>query len=55
MANVGVLSNYFRWGSIQDVVRETYVPNHVGTPSEADLPFGVALGPFGPGAVIAAP
>ena len=49
MANVGVLSNYFRWGSIHDVVHETYVPNDVGTPSEAALPPGVGLGPFGPG------
>ena len=55
VANVGVLSNYFRWGSIHDVVHETYVPNDVGTPSEAALPPGVGLGPFGPGAIIPAP
>jgi prepilin-type N-terminal cleavage/methylation domain-containing protein len=50
-----VLTNYFRWGSIRDVLHETYVPNAVGTPSEADLPAGVRLGPFGPGAAIPAP
>jgi len=54
VASVSVLSNYFRWGSINDVVHETYVPNVIGTPSEAILPPGVALGPYGPGAVILA-
>ena len=53
--DISVLSNYFRWGSIHDVVHETYVPNDVGTPCEADLPPGVRLGSFGPGAVIPAP
>jgi hypothetical protein len=53
--DISVLSKYFRWGSIRDVLNETYVPNAVGTPSEADLPPGVRLGPFGPGAVIPAP
>jgi prepilin-type N-terminal cleavage/methylation domain-containing protein len=55
MNDITVLSNYFRWGSIHDVLNETYVPNAVGTPSEADLPAGVRLGPFGPGAAIPAP
>ena len=55
IASVTVLSNYFRYGSIHDVLHETYVPNVVGTPAEADLPPGVRLGPFGPGAVIPAP
>jgi prepilin-type N-terminal cleavage/methylation domain-containing protein len=55
VTDIGVLSNYFRWGAIRDVVHETYVPNAVGTPCEADLPPGVALGPYGPGAVIPAP
>jgi prepilin-type N-terminal cleavage/methylation domain-containing protein len=50
-----VLSNYFRWGTIQDVVHETYVPNPVGTASQAYLPPGIALGPYGPGAPIPAP
>lgn len=53
--NVNVLSNYFRWGGIQDVFHETYVPNAVGIPCQAYLPPGVALGPFGPGAAIPAP
>ena len=53
--DITVLSNHFRWGGIQDVLRETYVPNPVGTPSQANLPPGVGLGPFGPGAAIPAP
>ena len=55
IADITVLSNYFRWGTIHDVVHETYVPNAIGIASEADLPAGVALGPFGPGAVIPSP
>ena len=55
VADITVLSNYFRWGSIRDVLHETYVPNAIGTPSEADLPAGVRLGLFGPGAAIPAP
>ena len=54
ITDISVLSNYFRWGSIQDVLHETYVPNAVGIPSQANLPPGVALGPYGPGAVIPA-
>ena len=50
--DISVLSNYFRNGSIIDVIHESYVPNPVGTNSQANLPPGVALGPFGPGAVI---
>jgi prepilin-type N-terminal cleavage/methylation domain-containing protein len=53
--DITVLSNYFRWGTIHDVLRETYVPNAIGTRSEAVLPPGVSLGPFGPGAAIPAP
>jgi prepilin-type N-terminal cleavage/methylation domain-containing protein len=52
---LSVLSNYFRSSSLRDVIRETYVPNPVGTPSEAVLPPGVSLGSFGPGASIPAP
>ena len=52
--SVVVLSNYLRWGGIQDVLHETYVPNAVGTRSEAQLPAGVKLGAFGPGALISA-
>lgn len=55
IADINVLSNYFRWGVIQGVVHETYVPNPVGTPPQANLPPGVALGPYGPGAAIPAP
>ena len=53
--SVSVLSNHFRWGGIQDVLHETYAPNAVGTRPEAQLPAGVKLGPFGPGASIPAP
>jgi prepilin-type N-terminal cleavage/methylation domain-containing protein len=53
--SVVVLSNYFQWGGIQDVLHETYVPNAVGMRSEAQLPVGVKLGAFGPGASILAP
>ena len=53
--SIVVLSNYFRWGGIQDVLHETYMPNAVGTPSEAQLPTGVKLGAFSPGVFISAP
>ena len=52
--DISVVSAYFRNG-FHDVLNETYVPNPIGTPSEADLPAGVGLGPFGPGAVIPSP
>ena len=55
VTNVSVLTGYFRGGEIRDVMRETYVPNPVGTKSEADLPAGAGLGPFGPGAAITLP
>jgi len=55
VTDITVLNNYFRWGTIHDVVQETYVPNAIGTPSVAVLPPGVPLGPFGPGATIPAP
>ena len=53
--DMSILSNYFRGSSIQDVLHETYVPNAIGIPSQAVLPPGVSLGPFGPGAAIPAP
>ena len=55
IADLSVLSSYLGYSSIPDVVHETYVPNPVGTPAEADLPPGTSLGPYGPGAVISAP
>jgi type II secretory pathway pseudopilin PulG len=55
VADVTVLTNYFRSGVLRDVMQEQYVPNAVGAPSQADLPAGVALGPYGPGASIPAP
>ena len=53
--DITILSNYFRAGMVQDVVREIYVANEVGTPAEAHLPGGVSLGTFGAGAVIQSP
>ncbi len=53
--DVAELTNYFRWGGVVAVLRETYVPNPVGTPCQANLPPGVSLGPFGPGAAIQPP
>ena len=55
IANIAMLSDYFRSGTIHDAIRETYVPNAVGTPAEADLPPGMRLGPYGPGSAIPAP
>jgi prepilin-type N-terminal cleavage/methylation domain-containing protein len=52
--SLAVLNIYFRDGGLHEVVSETYVPNPVGTPSEAELPNGVKLGPYGPGASIPA-
>ena len=53
--NVSDLSDYLRSGRINDVIRENYIPNPVGTPPEAALPSGVGLGPYAPGALIPAP
>ena len=53
--DINVLTNYFRWGGICEVIHETYVPNAVGTRCQANLPPGVALKPYGPGASIPAP
>ena len=54
VADMSVLTNYFRNG-FHNVLNETYVPNPIGTRSEANLPPGVGLGPFGPGAAITLP
>lgn len=55
VADTTILKDYFRSGGIKDVMKETYVPNPIGTNAEADLPAGVGVGPYAPGAVIAAP
>jgi hypothetical protein len=55
IADLSVVKGYFRGGDLHDVMSETYVPNPIGTRSEADLPAGVGLGPFGSGAVIQLP
>jgi prepilin-type N-terminal cleavage/methylation domain-containing protein len=49
------LLEYIRGGTINDVIRETYVPNAVGERPVASLPGGVGIGPFGQGADIPAP
>jgi len=36
-------------------MNETYVPNPIGAACAADLPPGVALRPYGPGAEILVP
>ena len=53
--NLSVLTSYFRGGGLNNVLNETYVPNPIGTNSEADLPAGMGLGSFGPGAKITLP
>ena len=52
---VSDLSDYLRSGKVNDVIRENYIPNPVGTPPEAALPGGIGLGPYAPGASIPAP
>jgi len=49
------LGSYLRGGTVRDAIRETYTPNPVGTPAEANLPTGVQLGPFAAGSAIPAP
>lgn len=53
--DLGELSAYIRRGRIQDVIRESYLPNPIGTPPEAVLPASVGLGPYPPGSYIPAP
>lgn len=53
--DISEFADYIRGGVVQDVVRETYVPNAVGTPPSASLPSGVRLGPYAGGASIPAP
>jgi hypothetical protein len=55
VANTAVLTAYFRFGSIHDVMNETYVPNPIGTYAEADLPANVGVGQYAPGVAIPAP
>jgi prepilin-type N-terminal cleavage/methylation domain-containing protein len=52
---VSDLSDYLRSGKVNDVIRENYIPNPVGTPPEAALPSGIGLGPYAPGTSIPAP
>jgi len=55
IAGMSLLNPYFRDGGVRDVMRETYLPNPVGTPAVASLPAGQALGPYSPGTTIPAP
>ena len=49
VGNIAVLTNYFNHNSgVRDVMHETYVPNAIGTPAQADLPGGTMLGTNGP-------
>ena len=45
VTSISVLSNYFRWGAINDVVHETYVPNLIGTPSKPSCRLESPWGP----------
>jgi prepilin-type N-terminal cleavage/methylation domain-containing protein len=53
--SITILNSYFRSSPIHDVLNEIYFPNPVGTPAEAALPAGVAIGPYPPGSKIPAP
>jgi hypothetical protein len=55
VGDLAQLSGYLRGGAVRDAIRETYNPNPVGTPAEANLPSGVQVGPFAAGAAIPAP
>jgi len=55
IADMSVLSAYFKDGYVRDVIRETYLPNPIGTPAIASLPPGQALGPYAPGTTIPSP
>jgi len=55
VTDMAQLSGYLRGGTVHDAIRETYVPNPVGTPAEANLPVGVTLGTYAAGAAIPAP
>lgn len=55
VSDITVIKDYLRGGKVNEVTHELYVVNPVGTPPEAALPSGVALGPYGPGASIPAP
>jgi len=55
VTNITDLNDYFRGGKLVGIMSETYVPNSIGTPAEADLPSGVGLGQYAPGSSIPAP
>ena len=55
VADVAVIADYIRGGTVKEVVHETYVPNPIGTLAEATLPAGVQLGQYAAGASIPMP
>jgi prepilin-type N-terminal cleavage/methylation domain-containing protein len=55
VTDIALLTGYLRGGAVHDAIRETYSPNPVGTPAEANLPVGVPLGTYAAGAAIPAP
>lgn len=55
VSDITEIKDYLRNGRVNEVIRENYVLNPVGTPPDAALPSGVGLGPYAPGAVIPAP
>ena len=55
LSDISDLKDYLRSGKVNDVIRELYVLNPIGTPPGASLPTGVALGPYPAGGFIPAP
>lgn len=50
--DLGVLANYFRNGTVQNLIGETYVPNPIGVAPGVQLPKTSGLGEYPPGAFI---
>ena len=50
--DLAVISNYFRNGTIQNLIGETYVPNPIGVAPGVQLPKTSGLGEYPPGAFI---
>ncbi|MDB6019653.1 MAG: type secretion system protein [Pedosphaera sp.] len=53
--SVTIVSNYIRYGTLNTVINENYVPNPIGTLAGAALPPGIGLGTNAPGAFISFP
>lgn len=52
IANMNVISDYIKGGTVKPVVGETYDATSVGTPSTATLPASVRLATYPAGATI---